>query len=171
MNRILNFNKNNGSSPALKQEYDQRRDQMRMKTVQESGQKLHKRMLDEIDKLVPEWRKRVCAWIWPRWLNNGLAIILSCLPPDPLIRWAVAPGIHMAYKWLPLLPLVILSSVIRMLIVRPLNFLKARVYLWGIKRDIKQIDEHVCELTLKAGKETVVFRQDWRYGEIRRVKE
>jgi len=154
-----------------KQEYDDRRTQMQIKSMREAADKLHKRMMQEIDILVPVGRKKFCAWIFPTWLNNGLIIILSCLPPNILIRWAVAPtGVHMAYKWVMLLPLVIINSVLRLFIIGPLQYLKMRIYLYGISREVRQIDEYNCELIIaKKGGATQHFTQDWRYGEVKRM--
>lgn len=155
-------NKNNG---------DMRKAQMQAKTVQESAAKLHEFILKEIQKMVPDWRRALVRAMIPNWLNSGLARILNLLPPPKLIQWAVSPTFpHMAYKWLILLPLVIPASIIRMLIVNPLYWLQNRIYLFGIKRDIKQVDEFRIELVLAMGKTVKTFRQDWRYGEVKEWK-
>ena len=164
-----------GNGDSLKQNYDKRKDEMRIKTIMESSQKLKKHMMAEIEKMVPSRQKSLSRLFFPRWLNNAVVIILRCLPPAPLIQWAMrgAQGApHIAYRWALLLPLVVPSSLIRVLLVSPLQFMQAKVFLFGIKREIKNVSEFEVELVLtKRGQPPMKWRQDWRYGEMRKVIE
>jgi len=171
MNRILDFSKNNGDNRVKGLHPDERKVVMQMKAAQQAREQLHKTMMDEIQKLVPSWRRKLCRVIFPRWLNNMIVHVLNVLPPAVCIRWAMSPGrIHMAYKWFLLLPMVIPNSLIRTLIVFPLNFLTTRVWVFGITRSIQPIDKFVNEMTIRQrGGPILIFRQDWRNAKVQRV--
>jgi len=168
MNRI--FGPQNGRFN-VRPNPDASKDEMRAKTAAQSSARFHKFMMDKLTKMVPERRRRLARAVLPQRMNLILAWCCSNFPPPRMIAWALSPGhIHPVYRMALLIPVTLIGSFFRAIVSAPLLKIQSIIWLWGIRRDIKAVDENTTEMRIWTKDESFTYRQDWRIGIISEVR-
>jgi len=176
MNRILPFgpNPNNKGGlilPPNAIKSAQNRDMQRAKTAQQSTERFHKFMMTKIETLITPRKKFWCRTVYPAWLNNLIARFIAKCPSGPTLGWALKPmNVHPAYRFALLVPLVLPGTILRVFVLAPLKWLQARIWLWGVHRNIESIDENTVEMKIWTKAQSFTYRQDWRFGIITEIR-